>query len=322
MAASLFGKYPLQGDFVRIACTSGESLAFATFLESALEPCRRLNCALPDGGAAFLFREEDARLGLVGFMKPSVDSVGRVFPLSIFAPVDLKRLAKDFAGIPAAFDKFLADAGALISEAPKLELPALAEKLAALAPPSPDDIAAAATEAESTFEGTTASTFGEVLFGPTSGGRQCYAFRAMASVCVQARQLPPGKLGVTVDCPALDTAHVSAWLEMVRRMVGPARWRTPPLVFWTRPGKPRSYGSFELKSLPKPRQKMLVSFGAPNAAALTFLAGADRDNNKLWPIETDNTKAIDAARQGLTDRQRATLDSEDTTLADIVQILT
>jgi len=141
----LYGKLPARGDFVsrrldadfiegwdawlqRVVSASREALG-ASWLECFLSaPVWRF--VVPAG----MF----SKAGWVGLLLPSVDRVGRYFPLTIAAPVH-----EDCIDVPATLDKALAwldsiDAVALEALAPELDLEVFDRRLAEL--PLPPEV--------------------------------------------------------------------------------------------------------------------------------------------------------------------------------------
>jgi len=99
--ASLFGKLPTRGDFIRVNAASPEALDWASWLEAGVDAARAAGCGLPGEPVCFFYRRDGANKAMLGVFHSSTDKVGRVFPVSVFCAVDLKASASSFAGMPA-----------------------------------------------------------------------------------------------------------------------------------------------------------------------------------------------------------------------------
>ena len=94
----------------------------------------------------------------------------------------------------------------------------------------------------------------------------------------------------------------------------------PPCLFWTGGGESKSYGSIKLDRVDSgPPPRLLVAFGAPPPMALAYIAKPDIDHNKLWPLHSDHTKALELTKQKLNPKQLAALDDPQGSLAAIIQ---
>lgn len=307
VSTGLFGKLPTRGDFVRVNVTGG-ALAFANHLEQAVDVCRRTGRELPAEGAAFLHHGLDAETGLVGFMRPSVDKVGRSFPICVFVELDAGVLAANFDLVPAIFAGFLDDAARLAAEARTLDAPALEQRVAALPVPGDDVFAAAPERIDGMFAQTTVTGFFEPLVGPVQSGAQFFAAHTLAAACEQARTQDPSTPGVTLLLPRAREDDAVLWLALVRRLMGESV-RAPTLL-WTRSaaaGSPTSPG------------QLLVSFGAPPPSSLAFLAGGLSKSPKLWPVACTDAKALELARGALGAPQVAALSTPTATLEGVAR---
>lgn len=142
--AGLYGKLPIRGDFLTRRLSQTFVQRWDDWLQTGMEESRRrledewLDCYLvaPLWRFAMLPGTVDGR-GYAGVLVPSVDRVGRYFPLT---------LADELPALPAAADVFVAMRGwfdaledlALKALAPNLDFEPFDAELAALAPPTLD----------------------------------------------------------------------------------------------------------------------------------------------------------------------------------------
>ena len=304
---SFFGKMPARGDFVRLNIKGRDTFDFTNYLETALETLREGKLELPQQPIHFFFRQEGARAGLVGLMRPSQDKVGRKFPAAIFAPFELRQASEQFAVIPEAFSGFFTAVEALGKELETLSVEELEARLQSLPVPRAADFSRAEKAVRRVMDAPTAQATNTTLFGPGAEMRHYYAFSTLAMACGQAAKAPNDKLGVTLDCPTRDPAHVTGWLEAVKTLSGKRAF--PPSFFWSAGEQSKSYGSVKIDRLPSgDPPRMLVAFGAPPPLMLSYFAKPDLENNKLWPLYSDHTKALELTKAKLTPQQLAAMD--------------
>ena len=82
----VFGKLPAHGDFFRLNVAEPVAQALVAWLQEAIGPVYQARLALAPA-VRFLLRAPQAQAALVGVMVPSVDKVGRTFPLAVYAHV-------------------------------------------------------------------------------------------------------------------------------------------------------------------------------------------------------------------------------------------
>lgn len=139
----LFGKLPARGDFVRRRLDEEFIEAWDAWLQRVIAASREalgsrwLECFLSAPVWRFVVPAGMySKAGWVGLMLPSVDRVGRYFPLTLAAP-----LAEDGIDVPATLAKAQPwldqlEALALEALAPELDFEAFDRRLAELAPPA------------------------------------------------------------------------------------------------------------------------------------------------------------------------------------------
>jgi type VI secretion system protein ImpM len=153
-APGLYGKLPARGDFVRRRLDDAFVEAWDGWLQRAIAASREalgerwLECFLSAPVWRFVVPAGMfARAGWIGLIAPSVDRVGRYFPLTLAAP-----LQEDGVDAPATLARAAAwldalEALALEALVPDLDFEAFDRRLAELAPPAGVAVAAAAAHA-------------------------------------------------------------------------------------------------------------------------------------------------------------------------------
>ena len=317
---SLVGKIPSRPDFVRINIVEPEAVEFATWLEQAAEACRRTHCDGKHPTVNFLFVPEQGKAALVGVVRPSNDTVGRSSPVAIFAPLTGARTSPTYPGVIRAASGFLIAAAKLL-ESSKTETQATVEaRLKELSVPTGADLAATQQSTKALLLDTRCGGHHDALFDRSVPEQHLYAYRTLAMACEQARSYRPGgKPGVTLDCPTLDDAQLVIWAEMIRRLLG--NQRVAPSLFWVYGVPPPGYGSVTLKARATPA-RLLACLGAATPLAPAFMANADSDNPKLWPLKTTSTAAVEKAKAALSSEQRAVLARPDASLEAVIDAFT
>jgi type VI secretion system protein ImpM len=302
-SVGVYGKLPSQGDFVRINTADPTALALAQWLEEGHEAVRRSGTSLPPEPLYFAFRTAANRSVLLGTLAPSTDSVGRVFPIAVFAAVDAGPLAGRFPTAPVAYAHFLAQAAALVSRPDAYTSAQLAEAVRALPLPTGADFATADQTCRRTLDSTIGAEVTARLFGDGAVGRQYYGLRTFVDACTAVRGKEPPKASVTLECPIASDVDLFAWLEMARRVL---RWTdVPPPFFWSEGEAP----------------KLLLTLGPPPSAVLLYVSKPDHGSAKVWPVLTERADAIATARQALTDAHRRAIDDPNTSLETLLATL-
>lgn len=299
----LYGKIPAQGDFVRVNASDPAALALIQWLADGVDVVQRAGAQLTSDTVFFLYRSQAARSVCVGAFAPSHDSVGRTFPMAVFALMDAAQLAGRFAEVPVAAVNFLAQAADLIARSPHLNASQLSDAVRMLQAPTPADFASATDTCRRTLAGTLGADMQRRLFGDLSQGRQYYAFRTFAEACAQVRGREPQKPGVTLQCPIASDVDLFAWLEATRRSL---RWtEAPPGFFWTEGQAPQ----------------LLIALGPAPASVMLYLTGGGSSSAKLWPLWTDRADSIETAARAIPAAQRQALDDPHASLESLVASL-
>ncbi|HJY77468.1 MAG TPA: type VI secretion system-associated protein TagF [Burkholderiales bacterium] len=162
----LYGKLPARGDFLSRRLDAEFIAGWDEWLQRAMRESREmlggrwLECFLSAPVWRFVLPAGMySKPGWVGLMVPSVDRVGRYFPLTLAAPLHQQTI--DFAATLAGALGWLDALEALALEAltPELDFDAFDQRLAALAPPaavpaaaSPSDDTVPLGAAQPTFQ--------------------------------------------------------------------------------------------------------------------------------------------------------------------------
>jgi type VI secretion system protein ImpM len=299
-APGLYGKVPAQGDFVRSNVVDPAAVEFSRWLEEAQETLYRTGAVLPDLPVCFVYAAGQARNALVGALLPSRDAVGRVFPLSVFVPVDAAALASRFALVPLAFVGFLGEVARLLSESATLSAAELVSRVRALPLPGLQEWDFAEGVAQTLLDQPAGGLLDSVSDGDAG---PAYGFRTFLSACSADRTEPPARTRVVLECP-LAGEGPAPWLHLASRAL--AWQRQPPAFLWTEAAPPR----------------LLLSLGVPPVGLLNHLARADSRLSVVWPLRTSQPAAQEAAAQALTAAQRQALASPDWSIARVFAALT
>ncbi|MFY2557205.1 type VI secretion system-associated protein TagF [Corallococcus terminator] len=299
----LLGKTPRQAEFIRFNASTPLALHLYGWMEAGVERARKARMDLPSEPAHFVFTAPGQKQALVGSMAPSMDSVGRAFPLAVFTEVPSASTASRFALTPEAYQPFLQAAGALSRAAAELDVPQLTERTTALPVPGPGDFSVAERLRDSVLsEHHLADLLGPVTEGSPTGG-QYYALHTFLTACIGERGREQSAAGVVLDCPLTPRVGPVAWLELSSRLL---RWpHQPPSFFWSEGDKPR----------------LLLSLGSASPSVFLALAQPGRPGAQVWPLRTERPAAIDNARKGLTASARQVIDSPTTTLDQLLRAL-
>jgi type VI secretion system ImpM family protein len=240
-----FGKHPSQADFVHWGSNSGALAIFDDWLTACVEWAHArggeaFRAAFRAGGArAFLHRVDaagDAATFVVGAIVPSNDQAGRLFPLTIAAPVqlgpDFKRAPELLPLICESIWQAAGDCAAELSQAPAADVGACVSLLPPAEQPNFADAARAYT------------AWGEQLpllelwaliapSQPLSGLGEALRL-LIEAVRPHRAELPTTPLSLRVPLGAAGGAAVCFWLDVVRRLIG---WqRTVPSFYWSHDG--------------------------------------------------------------------------------------
>jgi type VI secretion system ImpM family protein len=237
----VFGKTPRMGDFLRVGSGGPAGELLEQWIEQGLAfaEARRGRewPAIYGAGATYAFvfrppRASNVRETLVGVIKPSVDAVGRRFPLVVYAQALPRASAPWPHVLPMALGDFFDAAATLLLGAD--EVSGIADMQAALrAVPMP-----VVTEAERNaqeYEAWATSTPIGHAWSVVYGGDELSAPRAVHTISeaiapFRGQEGAATKLGLRLPLGPGGVAAATFWLDTVRRIA-----RTPQEVrscFW------------------------------------------------------------------------------------------
>lgn len=299
----LLGKTPSQPDFLRLHASSTLTVYLHRWLEAAAAAMKSKGAPLT-GAVQFIFTAPGEKNALVGVLAPSVDKVGREFPLVLFSEQPAAPLAKSFSLAPAAFRPFFLSATALLRAASEgMDAAELAKRLAVLPAPGESGTASAELLRQAMLaERRCAELLEPVIKGTGAEGRY-YALHTFLIACAGERHREKAAAGVVVDCPLAPGLGPIAWLEMAAVRL---RWAAvPPAFAWIEGDRPR----------------LLLSLGAPPTTLLAHLAEPDKSGANLWALSTSRPAALANARKALGSAIRQVLDSPDATVGELLRTL-
>jgi type VI secretion system protein ImpM len=239
----VFGKTPRMGDFLRVGSGGPAGEALEQWVEQGLAFAEaKRGAAWPGiyaGGATYAFifrppRSTNLREALVGVIKPSGDSVGRRFPLVVYAPA-LARTNVPWPHIlPMAFGDFLDGAATLLLQADAVTGTAdMVNLLRNVPPPHTGDGDRNAHDYDSWAASTLLVHAWNVVYG---GEQMLSAPRAVQTISeavfpFRGEEAPATKLGLRLPLGPGGMAAAAFWLDMIRRLArSPGEVRT---CFWS-----------------------------------------------------------------------------------------
>jgi type VI secretion system ImpM family protein len=277
-AVAVFGKTPRMGDFLRVGSGGPAGEALEQWVEQGLAHAEaKRGASWPATyrmGAtyAFIFRPPRAtnvHEALVGVMKPSVDAVGRRFPLVVYARALPRTVFNWPHALPMALGDFLDAAATLLLEADAVT--GIADMQAALRRIPQPNLDAAQQNAQE-YDAWAVSTFLGHAWSVVYGGDPLSAPRAIHTIMeavapFRGEEAPATKLGLRLPLGTGGVAAAVFWLDTIRRLA-----RTPTAVrtsFWSFDG---SQGN------------AIVQLGDTPASTLTELWSPDANSDYLCDL--------------------------------------
>jgi type VI secretion system protein ImpM len=273
----LFGKIPAKGDFVRHNVVDDAARSFEQWVQESNDALRGAGGDLPDQAVRAVFTPPGAAHTVVAALVPSQDSVGRKFPIVIFALAPSAQTGQAYSMMPYAWSSFLEAAVNLGKRASTLDVDTLKSSIAALPTPGPLELMNSQQLCDKALSHPLTTEVHHRIFRG-SDGMHMYAYQTFLTACQDAVKNDPGKAATVLDCPVHVDFDLFVWLELARRVFGfpPAH----PAFFWTEDPSPR----------------LLLSLGPAPLSIMQFLANPTLEHQRLWPLTTQRTQAVDAAR--------------------------
>jgi type VI secretion system protein ImpM len=286
---SVFGKTPGMGDFLRVGSAGRAGEAFEEWLDRgiAMAEGKRGAAWAPTFSAgapwAFVFRAPRSagiREGLVGVLKPSVDSVGRLFPLVVLSPALPTCVAPWPHVLPMAFGDFLdGAASALMGSAAVTSVADMAGILRGVPAPFAGDAAPVAQEYAAWAASTPLQNAWAAIYGGDRTLSAPYAIHTLFEAIAPFRGEvgPTTKLGLRLPLGGGGVAAAAFWIDMVRQFARSlAEVRS---CFWSFDGRTGS---------------MIIQLGDTPASTLGELWAPDPDNEHLCDLTAPAT--VEAGR--------------------------
>ncbi len=119
--ACAYGKTTAHGDFVRVRANGEAGQRLQRFLHEAIDALACARADLPDETVFFVLPGAPGEHVAAGALRPSVDAVGRRFPLAVFAEVPPARFDGRSALLSVAASRFMARAAELLEGARSMD---------------------------------------------------------------------------------------------------------------------------------------------------------------------------------------------------------
>ena len=267
---SLFGKMPSQGDFLRVNMQGAVCAAFEAWLANAVEQARGKLPTLP---VRFMLTLGDAQERVIGAWVPSVDAVGREFPLAAFHPLPSDLTDAPWSLLPAFYTEYLEAIEGRLMTLRTGDPALLLSAVTAVALPHASAVPAAWREGQVAL---TQETIGAFAARNTTGGDlDGFAYGIFTVQYARSQSAEP----LTLDLVADNEVDLFAWLEIARVL---NVQDTAPSLLWSEGDK-----------------RALLMLGAPATLALAFLLDPAHPSQRRWPLSTPRAQARQHAREAL-----------------------
>ena len=234
-----FGKSPQNADFLYYGPVDAEVQAFRLWLDegvgwaSTRQPGFWRAAADDMRVFAFVFRAGSGNL-LVGALRPSIDSVGRHFPISVYFDLPVAGLSENPQALLLAFgDWWQRAAEAVLATDPLRAVTALEAEVAPGAPLSLLSVDQDAREYAAWAESTPLPVALTAVFGFDARGSLFEAVYTIYAAILPFRgqERPTTPLSVRVPLGGSGAAAAAFWVDLIRHAAG---WKkTVPSLFWS-----------------------------------------------------------------------------------------
>ena len=239
-----FGKVPRMGDFVRVRAHAEPTASFENWIQEAMAYGEaKRGAAWPaiyQGGAihAFVFRPPKKSKSaspasvVAGVFRPSLDAVGRRFPLVVAAPLAEQIVAPGPHLLPLVLGDFFEAATQQLMTVDSVgSLEEFERHVSRVASPYLDDAAARNAEYTQWAYNTPLATAWSVVYGDPNSRQPIHAINTISECLASFRgkEALDTPLSVRVPLGSGGIAAAAFWLDIVRRI---ARWNaTVPTYF-------------------------------------------------------------------------------------------
>ncbi len=291
-AVGFYGKIPAQRDFIRINAGAFLRAGLDRWLQEGVEHLQGLQ--LPAETTCFLLSPAAGTQSFVGALAPGTDSLGRAFPVVIFAAVDQPSHA-GCSLLPLRLASFCAASVRLARTAHALDLAQLVAEIDALA--SGPRLAVRVPDVNALLARSSGSDLGAAVGGLP--GAAAYALFTLIAACSHTKAPDSPARVLVLDCPAPSDELRTFWLALVRRHLP----EQMPSFFWTRESG-----------------RLLIALGPAPSLMLAYLADSEHKGSRRWPLRTLDPSARAKALEKLSPAQRRVLRNGDASLADVLQV--
>lgn len=314
----LFGKTPMQADFVRFNAGSPSARAWDEWMNTSLQEVRRLGGQQwePAFDSAptlnFVGRPSgDNRQILAGHIRPSHDESGRRYPLTVFCEFQLDRQGRGIQVLPFALDAFMATAASFanscVTRSPDGNILRAMESLVPDNPVESSKRGMTELLRDVTMESFWASLFGEFqdprkylciknLFGILAPMRGHDAHRLSMGLRF------PGVAGTSAVAPSFASA---TWATLSRAVIGEESLSSSWL-FWDSTAASHNPGTY-------------LFFRAPSVGMLAGMLNPQTPVEGLWDLETMGADRIGEARDSLGPAIASVLDTPRFPVLEFIQ---
>ncbi|MFO0615503.1 MAG: type VI secretion system-associated protein TagF [Polyangiaceae bacterium] len=253
-----FGKLPATGDFIRHNAGGEEVGSFDRWLGGAMDFAQRslaqgFDAAYQQSVGLFIYRgetkgEDLPGRGMVGAWAASRDTVGRNYPMVVFASYDYGQLVGAGACLPIALWPFLTAAYETATQGRGWGVDAFLERVSRIEVPSLEDPDATSGKYRKWASENSMKALWETGFG--SDASRYWVLSNVAEVVepFKGNELPQTGLAMRLPIGPGDAYATAVWMDLVLRLSG---WKQTLLnTFWT------------------PQQTALIHLGHPHVASL------------------------------------------------------
>jgi type VI secretion system protein ImpM len=291
--AGLYGKLPIQADFVRLNAGGFASGGFDRWLEDGVGAVHAARGTPKNALVTFFAYAASAPNACIGMIGPSIDKVGRGFPAALFAYLD-PSVTSASAFAMEALGGFLFEAQAHVAGLPGAQA---APNVSEITVPNGEAQLAAVQDAATRL---TTSKLGEtlsVIFGATETKHWEHALATCLAACATSKGRFPEKTIVTLDLPAGDDRAVDFWLALVTTALG---WPSgAPAWLWDSEG-----------------ERLILALGPPTPSLFVALAIPDWAGARHWVVRSIRPEAT--APASLADLSRSLVNDTEATVADFL----
>ena len=310
----LLGKLPSHGDFIRINIQGDAWKAFDTWIQEAFYYAGEVN-ALQDGyigadGYAFYFSVPGTSNALVGYLKPSQDTIGRKFPIILAASVETGMVKEEITYNPVlVYNTFVQHASELVKRATKENLgrDQLISEIETLVqhghPKSTID-------EDFSPGGISWKELSEESGLSFDDSQKYLPFKNLSEIVVPLRSGIPAHYTLGFRFPGGSSATLrvysaSFWLAAFQKALGQPM--SDQCLFW-RIGEADSKGSSLLAFLQPPPAKILVN-----------MLPVESESDYICDMQHIGIKKKDLAAESLSAVLRQVLDSSESSLVEVLQ---